>query len=345
MLQAEADAFVAQHAEETLPDGRQRVVRHGYSPERSIRTGSGALDVRRPKVRERAASCEWQRHFASPRNVQSQAQGPERFLLKLAEHWRDTPVEQVRPETIRQAARRIYPRAKEPTWNRQVIKPTRAAINYAAELGWCQRISVKRVTKNPEKKIPAMIERELAFHEQAKSDGLPHLGALCMSMFVTAARTGESCRLTWQDVDLGHAAAELHLFEPTPWSRTAHLPPDVVAAPANIPSNRKSDELVFGHSGRGSVRGPWNNVCERAGIESLTPHCCRHGFATSVLHLGFDPKTVAERGGWKDATTVLRTYAHAMKDRAVTYALFGTSLTQSIIDDDVRAKKQKVNSQ
>jgi transposase-like protein len=54
-LRAEADAFVAQQAEEILPDGRQRVVRHGYGPERSIQTGIGALDVRRPKVRDRAA--------------------------------------------------------------------------------------------------------------------------------------------------------------------------------------------------------------------------------------------------------------------------------------------------
>ncbi len=54
-LRAEADAFVAQHAEEVLPDGRQRIVRHGYGPERSIQTGIGALDVRRPKVRDRAA--------------------------------------------------------------------------------------------------------------------------------------------------------------------------------------------------------------------------------------------------------------------------------------------------
>ena len=52
-LRAEADAFVAQHADEVLPDGRQRVVRHGYGPERSIQTGIGALDVRRPKVRDR----------------------------------------------------------------------------------------------------------------------------------------------------------------------------------------------------------------------------------------------------------------------------------------------------
>lgn len=56
-LRAEADAFVARHAEEVLPDGRQRVVRHGYGPERSIQTGIGALDVRRPKVRDRASDA------------------------------------------------------------------------------------------------------------------------------------------------------------------------------------------------------------------------------------------------------------------------------------------------
>src|SRR6056297_3450794 len=56
-LRAEADAFVASHAEATLPDGRQRVVRHGYGPERSIQTGIGALDMRRPKVRDRATEA------------------------------------------------------------------------------------------------------------------------------------------------------------------------------------------------------------------------------------------------------------------------------------------------
>src|SRR6056297_3763914 len=55
-LRAEADAFVAEYAEDLLPDGRQRVVRHGYGPERSIQTGIGALDVQRPKVRDRAAA-------------------------------------------------------------------------------------------------------------------------------------------------------------------------------------------------------------------------------------------------------------------------------------------------
>ena len=53
-LKAEADAFVASFSDDVLADGRRRVVRHGFGPERSVQTGIGAIDVRRPKVRDRA---------------------------------------------------------------------------------------------------------------------------------------------------------------------------------------------------------------------------------------------------------------------------------------------------
>ena len=52
-LVAEADAFVAGFSEERLADGRQRIVRHGFGPERQLQTGIGAVEVRRPKVRDR----------------------------------------------------------------------------------------------------------------------------------------------------------------------------------------------------------------------------------------------------------------------------------------------------
>lgn len=54
-LRAEVDAFVSGFADETLPDGRQRVVRHGYAPSRTIQTGIGPIEVTRAKVRDRAA--------------------------------------------------------------------------------------------------------------------------------------------------------------------------------------------------------------------------------------------------------------------------------------------------
>ena len=55
-LVAEADAFVAGFSDERLADGRQRIVRHGFGPERQIQTGVGAVEVRRPKVRDRISS-------------------------------------------------------------------------------------------------------------------------------------------------------------------------------------------------------------------------------------------------------------------------------------------------
>ena len=53
-LRAEATGFVARFADHRLPDGRQRVVRHGTGPERTIQTGIGPIAVQRQKVRDRA---------------------------------------------------------------------------------------------------------------------------------------------------------------------------------------------------------------------------------------------------------------------------------------------------
>jgi putative transposase len=54
VLIAEADAFVAQWKDLKLPDGRDRVVRHGHGPQRAIQTGIGPVEIRRAKVRDRA---------------------------------------------------------------------------------------------------------------------------------------------------------------------------------------------------------------------------------------------------------------------------------------------------
>ena len=53
VLIAEADAVVAMWKDLKLPDGRDRVVRHGHGPHRAIQTGVGPVEVRRAKVRDR----------------------------------------------------------------------------------------------------------------------------------------------------------------------------------------------------------------------------------------------------------------------------------------------------
>ena len=55
-VQADVAAFLAEHA--TLLDdaGRQRLVRHGFLPEREVMTGIGTVPVRVPRVRDRGAN-------------------------------------------------------------------------------------------------------------------------------------------------------------------------------------------------------------------------------------------------------------------------------------------------
>ena len=65
-LVAEADAFVALWKDSKLPDGRDRVVRHGHGPHRAIQTGVGPVEVRRAKVRDRGeVSAEEKIRFTS----------------------------------------------------------------------------------------------------------------------------------------------------------------------------------------------------------------------------------------------------------------------------------------
>ena len=52
-VQAEVSAFIGEHAHLLDEDGRQRLVRHGFLPEREVMTGIGTVPVQVPRVRDR----------------------------------------------------------------------------------------------------------------------------------------------------------------------------------------------------------------------------------------------------------------------------------------------------
>src|SRR5665648_454400 len=54
-IELEAEVFLASMKDLRLADGRDRVVRHGHGPERTIQTGIGAVEVARVKIRDRGA--------------------------------------------------------------------------------------------------------------------------------------------------------------------------------------------------------------------------------------------------------------------------------------------------
>ena len=57
-IEAEVEAFLHEHAGLTVSEGRRRIVRNGYLPEREIQTGIGAVSVRMPRVRDKGRAVQ-----------------------------------------------------------------------------------------------------------------------------------------------------------------------------------------------------------------------------------------------------------------------------------------------
>jgi integrase len=242
-----------------------------------------------------------------------------RFLARIEDYWKDTLVKDITGGAIRQAAIELYPNAGEATRNRHVIVPTQAVINHCADSELCPPIRVKRFKFDTKVKTPATWEWVETFVRHNK----PHLGALAMFMFLTGARISEALAVAWGDIDL---RGQTVLIKQTKIGaeRRAHLPPVLMVKLANLPRDRKP----FQYDSRNALVMVWRRACKRAGVEILSPHSCRHGFATAMLRAGFDPVTVAKRGGWKTPRHVFETYGHAVEDITITDRITGEPLTQ-----------------
>ncbi len=57
-VRAEVSEFIKGHAHLLDDEGRQRLVRHGFLPEREVMTGIGKVAVQVPRVRDRGASAD-----------------------------------------------------------------------------------------------------------------------------------------------------------------------------------------------------------------------------------------------------------------------------------------------
>lgn len=240
----------------------------------------------------------------------------ERFIWKLVKYFGDMKVKDINAGTIRQAAIEIYPNCGNASRNRQVIVPTQAIINHCAELELCPHLKMKRFKVESEIKKPVTLEWLEAFKANAtRSD----VACLAIFMFATGARISEALAIGWEDLDFKKRTA---LIKQTKIGneREAHLPMELMLMLANLP--RKSKPFAF--AGASSALGAWEATIKAAGIERLTFHCCRHGFATGLLRRGVDVMTVAKLGGWKSAQHVFQTYGHARDDKTLTDRLFDT---------------------
>jgi integrase len=298
----------------------------------------GSTKTARKEVAQRiAAELEarhWKGHFDGPSSVLTFAQAAmlyraagkqDRFLRPIEDHWKDTPVKAITAGAIRQSAIALYPIAGPATRNRQAIVPTQAIINHAASHELCPHIRVPRFPVARKAKTPATWEWVQAFMAHATK---PNLAALACFMFLTGARISQALAVTWDDVDFKARKVRIRATAKGDDDRLAHMPPELIAALANIGGERKGE--LFSFKSRGNCKTQWAGAIRRAGIAPLSYHRCRHGFATGLLDKGVSPITVAKRGGWKDARHVFETYGHDVAADDVTEVLTGTAPAQTM---------------
>ena len=257
----------------------------------------------------------------------------DRFIGRLEDYWKDTRIKEITSGAIKQSAIDLYPNAGGATRNRQVIVPTQAIINHCAEMDLCAPIKIRRFKFETKIKVPATLVWIEAFRKHAdRAD----VGVLALFMFATGARIAESLAVQWDDIDL---QARTVLIRQTKIGneRSAHLPQSLTLALANLP--RKAKPFAF--AGHSAALGAWERAVEAAGIEPLTFHSCRHGFATALLQRGVDVVTIAKLGGWKSPAHVFQTYGHASDDATLTDRIFDTPLTQGKKQPQ---RKQRVRS-
>lgn len=172
---------------------------------------------------------------------------------------------------------------------------------------------------------------------EAESEGGPMASAVAAVrlLLLTGCRRNEILRLRWDDVD--RTAGELRIRESKTGPRRVPLTAPVERVLARI-ARIEGNPWVIAGARRGeplkNINAHWFRLRERAGLEELRLHDCRHSFASEALALGEGLPTIARLLGHKTVMTTYR-YAHLAEDsEKASVARVGDSIGNDLLSDE-----------
>ena len=284
----------------------------GVYVDRSSGTGKRAVALQVLKGIERdiergAHAQRGEPTFASAAASYMKAGGERKYLGKLLEHFRETPLRQIDQAEIDAAALALYPHGTAATRNRSVYTPVCAVLKSAGI-----RIDLRRPKGSAGNKATAWLwpeQAEAIFEEARKIDA--KFAALLITLCYTGMRLSEALGLTWNDVRLTDGFA----YVPDTKSddpRGVFLPPVAVAALGSL-GERSGRTFRFAKSGH--LYSLLKLAAFRAGVdlpERSAFHIFRHTYATWMRrYAGADSQALIATGAWKDRKSVDR-YTHTV---------------------------------
>lgn len=200
----------------------------------------------------------------------------------------------------------------------------------------CRKIKI-RCTENSKQRVLSRDEQDMVKCAALRANNLSTL----LSMY-TGLRLGEVCGLKWSDIDWQERTITVNrtvqrvsqnatdsynpktiLMIGTPKSLHSHR---VVPVPAFLLAllqkqfkSKMEHYYIFSDSPIAvdprTVQRRFKRLVGQLGVEDAHFHTLRHTFATRLLELGVDVKTVSDFLGHKSAKTTLDYYAHSLIDQ------------------------------
>jgi len=248
--------------------------------------------------------------FAQAALTYMQSGGEARFLAPILTHFGPkTRLVDVDNDAVNTCAAQLYPNAAAATINRQVITPISAVINMAVDDGLCapRRLRRRKVKQGRTRWLtPAEAEALIGVADA-------RLGAMLHFLLGTGTRSGEMLKLDVADLDL--EAQEAFIAETkTAQPRRVRFPQRTKRALAayGLPElgrvfrTPKGKPYVIRENGGGQIAEAFKQAREKAGLGAdVTPHVCRHTWATWFWAQNKDLVALMAHGGWDTPSIAL----------------------------------------
>lgn len=231
-----------------------------------------------------------------------------RFLEPISAHFRGTLVSEINGAVMRHAANALYPSASPATVRRQLYTPVKAILNMASEDGGFPIPRIKSPSGGNSRTVfmvPDEAERLLA---ALQSNANPYVHVLVTLLIGQGVRMSEALALQASDVSLNHGFIIIGKSKNT-HERRITLIPRVIETMRDLPTLkaggtvfRRKDGKAFrqGSASGGQIAKVFATAVKAAKIEKkVTPHTCRHTWATWFYAQTKDVRRLQDEGGWR----------------------------------------------